>query len=421
MSSTAPAGVPRRVRARARRLLERWQQRDEEHDDEHRYVERAGSTAPKLDWKRCDDGECATLAVPLDRDRSRPGSRSSSRWPREPAEKPDERIGSLLINPGGPGAPGTDFVKPVAAELPASITDRFDIVGWDPRGTGASAPVDCGKKLDYLFDVDTAPDDAGRAGRARRRVASGSRRRARRGSGDLLSHIASIDTVHDMDRIRAALGDEKLTYAGFSYGTYLGALYAAAVPGPGARPAARRCDRPGGPGRRGLDPAGEGVRVVARRVPRRTARDDRAASSTTAATREPRSTRCAPASNARPMRGRRRPDARPDPARHRARRAALLGRGGLQGPRARAGARPSTAIPATMLELFDDYVAARAERQLRGGVAGVPRDLLRWTGPTSIPAAVDALAGPGGAGGAVLRCVERRARACRARTGRSRR
>jgi pimeloyl-ACP methyl ester carboxylesterase len=188
----------------------------------------ASTPAQKLHWKSCDNGQCATLSVPLDE--SRPfGPQVKLALAMEPAKKPDERIGSLLINPGGPGAPGTDFVKPVATELPEAITDRFDIVGWDPRGTGASDPVDCGKKLDYLFDVDTAPADAAESAA----LSAASQRFANAceaGSPNLLPHIASIDTVHDMDRIRAALGDDKLTYAGFSYGTYLGALYAEHYP-----------------------------------------------------------------------------------------------------------------------------------------------------------------------------------------------
>ena len=187
-----------------------------------------GVAAPKLDWKRCADGECATLAVPFDAAQPS-GKQIKLALARVPAKKPDERIGSLLINPGGPGAPGTDFANPVAAQLPASITDHFDIVGWDPRGTGSSSPVDCGKKLDYLFNADTAPDDAAERAElehASERFASECQAR----SGALLSHIASADTVQDMDRIRAALGDKKLTYAGFSYGTYLGALYAARYP-----------------------------------------------------------------------------------------------------------------------------------------------------------------------------------------------
>jgi pimeloyl-ACP methyl ester carboxylesterase len=184
--------------------------------------------ARELDWSDCDEGECATLAVPLD-PADPGGEQIELALARAPAADPEARIGSLLVNPGGPGAPGTDFVESVASALPESITDRFDIVGWDARGTGKSSPVDCGRKLDYHFDVDTAPDDAAEA----TALAEASARFARaceQGSGDLLRHIASIDTVHDMDRIRAAVGDDELSYLGLSYGTYLGALYAQEYP-----------------------------------------------------------------------------------------------------------------------------------------------------------------------------------------------
>lgn len=188
----------------------------------------ANRASSSLKWRDCADGECATLRVPLD-PAAPTGKKIDLALARVQAGKPDERIGSLVINPGGPGAPGTDFVSQVADGLPAAITDRFDIVGWDPRGTGASAPVDCGDKLDYLFDVDTAPDDAAEQAAlaaASKRFADACRQR----SGELLRHVSSLDTVRDLDRIRQVLGDDKLTYAGFSYGTYLGALYAQNYP-----------------------------------------------------------------------------------------------------------------------------------------------------------------------------------------------
>jgi pimeloyl-ACP methyl ester carboxylesterase len=184
--------------------------------------------ASQLDWQSCDDGECATLKVPLDRTQP-DGRQIELALARQQTADPAKRIGSLLINPGGPGASGTDFVQAISGELPKAITDRFDIVGWDPRGTGKSSPVRCGQNIDYLFDIDTAPDDA--AERTALQAASQKFAQAcEQGSGDLLAHIASVDTVHDMESIRAALGDEKLTYAGFSYGTYLGALYAQEYP-----------------------------------------------------------------------------------------------------------------------------------------------------------------------------------------------
>lgn len=190
--------------------------------------ERTASTSDALSWRDCSAGECATLKVPLDA-AAPDGEQIDLALARVRAAKPQERIGSLLINPGGPGAPGTEFVQAVESQLPEAITDRFDIVGWDPRGTGSSSPVDCGKRLDYLFDVDTAPDDPTELAAleaASQRFADTCARR----SGDLLRHITSLDTVGDMDRIRAALREEKLTFAGFSYGTYLGALYAQAYP-----------------------------------------------------------------------------------------------------------------------------------------------------------------------------------------------
>ncbi|MGZ6962941.1 MAG: alpha/beta hydrolase [Acidimicrobiia bacterium] len=185
-------------------------------------------SARALHWTKCGDRECATLRVPLD-PASPGGKQISLALARVRAGKPDERIGSLVVNPGGPGAPGTDFVPSAASDLPKAITDRFDIVGWDPRGSGSSAPVDCGKHLDYLFDVDTAPDNPAEQTAletASRRFAQACEQHSR----ELLSHISSLDTVHDLDRIRKALGEDKLSFAGYSYGTYLGALYAQTYP-----------------------------------------------------------------------------------------------------------------------------------------------------------------------------------------------
>lgn len=133
------------------------------------------------------------------------------------------------MNPGGPGASGVDIASEVRSRLPASIRAAFDVVGWDPRGTGRSAPVRCGRDLDYLFAPDTAPDSAAERDdleRAADRFAAGCARR----SGDLLAHVSSFDTVRDIEAIRAALGERRISYLGYSYGTLLGALYAQAHP-----------------------------------------------------------------------------------------------------------------------------------------------------------------------------------------------
>jgi pimeloyl-ACP methyl ester carboxylesterase len=181
-----------------------------------------------LRWEGCEEGECASLRVPLDP--ARPdGPTIELALARVRARDPDARIGSLLVNPGGPGVGGTGFAAAAASRLPDAVRDRFDVVGWDPRATGRSTRVECGDRLDYLFDVDVAPDDA-----AERAALEAAGRRfadaCAAGSGDLLAHLSTADTVQDMELIRQALGDDRLTYVGFSYGTYLGARYAETFP-----------------------------------------------------------------------------------------------------------------------------------------------------------------------------------------------
>jgi len=188
----------------------------------------AGYVAPPLDWHGCADGECTTLTVPLDYAKPK-GRHIDLAVVRSSTAAAGRRIGSLLVNPGGPGAPGIDLAGYVSAQLPKAITDRFDVVAWDPRGTGTSSPVDCGANLDPVFAPDSSPDDpaelAALEQAAKDMVATCVQR-----SGDLLRHISTADTVQDLDVLRAALGDDRLTYAGFSYGTYIGTLYAQRYP-----------------------------------------------------------------------------------------------------------------------------------------------------------------------------------------------
>lgn len=187
-----------------------------------------GAGAAKLRWHSCGNAECATFQVPLDH--AHPGGKEIAlALGRVRARNADARIGSLLFDLGGPGGPGADAVEHVASALPETISDRFDIVGWDPRGTGRSSPVECGARLDYLFAPDSAPDNPAEAAaleRSARRFARSCDRR----SPQLIRHVATIDTVRDLDRIRAALGESKLSFLGFSYGTYLGAVYAQMYP-----------------------------------------------------------------------------------------------------------------------------------------------------------------------------------------------
>ena len=137
--------------------------------------------------------------------------------------------GSLVFNPGGPGAPGVAFLAAAAASLPGELRDRFDLVAFDPRGVGDSSPVDCVDSLDPVFDESFEPTTpAARADLvdAMRSLAASCAER----SGDLLTHLSTADTVQDLERLRVALGDEQLSFVGSSYGTFLGASYADAYP-----------------------------------------------------------------------------------------------------------------------------------------------------------------------------------------------
>jgi pimeloyl-ACP methyl ester carboxylesterase len=189
----------------------------------------AGGAGAPVRWRQCDGGECAELRVPLDYANPDDGRTIDVALFRVPATEPEARIGSLLMNPGGPGASGVDFVRQVAFAIPDPIRRRFDLVGFDPRGAGETAPVKCRRSLDSLFALDFSPDDAAEEaaldGELQRLVGACERR-----NGDVLPYLSSDSTVRDMDRIRAALGDDGLSYVGFSYGTYLGALYAERFP-----------------------------------------------------------------------------------------------------------------------------------------------------------------------------------------------
>jgi pimeloyl-ACP methyl ester carboxylesterase len=205
---------------------------------------KGGAEAPvdRIAWSPCADGgdlECGVLAVPRDDRSGGAGTDAQDASDatidlallRVPAGDPARRIGSLLVNPGGPGASGVDLAAAARSFLPDAVLDRFDVIGWDPRGVGASAPVDCGSRLDYLFAGDTSPDDAAEwqaLDDASRRFADAC---AARSGPELLGSISTLATVHDMERIRRALGDDQVNYLGFSYGTVLGAVYATLYPG----------------------------------------------------------------------------------------------------------------------------------------------------------------------------------------------
>ena len=188
--------------------------------------------AQKLRWVRCDKiFQCTRLLVPFDY--SRPaGRRFSLPVIKLPASNPAKRIGALLVNPGGPGASGVSYALQARSEIAAPVRARFDIVGFDPRGVGSSVPaVHCltGSQLDSYFATNDMPATAAQLAT----VVSESKLFARgcaRNSAALLPYVGTRDAAQDMDVLRAALGDARLTYLGKSYGTYLGTWYAQLFP-----------------------------------------------------------------------------------------------------------------------------------------------------------------------------------------------
>ena len=182
-----------------------------------------------VDWVACGPGrECTTMSVPADHADPN-GARLSIRVGRVPAGDPSRRIGSLFVNPGGPGASAVDALVPMAESLPRAVTDRFDVVAVDPRGVGRSAPVDCDVPLDPVFDRSFQPTtDQARheLEDALRTVADACATR----HGERLFQVSTADSARDLDIVRERLGEERLSFLGFSYGTYLGALYAAMFP-----------------------------------------------------------------------------------------------------------------------------------------------------------------------------------------------
>lgn len=184
----------------------------------------------QLEWERCDGGECAELEVPVDYDRP-DGETMRLALFRVRAGDDEHRIGSLVLNPGGPGASGVDYAQAADQVVGPKVRRVYDVVGFDPRGVARSEAVDCvdDPGLDALLGLDTSPDDAAErreATRVQKAFAQGCRDRL----GDRLGSVTTANAARDMDVLRAALGDARLNYLGLSYGTQLGATYAQEFP-----------------------------------------------------------------------------------------------------------------------------------------------------------------------------------------------
>ncbi|NUS84016.1 MAG: alpha/beta fold hydrolase [Streptomyces sp.] len=193
-------------------------------------------SAPPLNWGACEgtgldpSQECATLKVPLDY-RDLGGEEISLAVSRVSSAKPGARRGTLLLIPGGPGDPGLDRPSTLGGKLPQSVRDAYDLVSFDPRGVGRSTPVSCGLTHDDLALTRSRPWPAP-DGSITGNVATGRRiaDTCARNGDPVLKSISTINEARDIDRIRQALGEKKLSAWGVSYGTYAGAVYAQMFP-----------------------------------------------------------------------------------------------------------------------------------------------------------------------------------------------
>jgi pimeloyl-ACP methyl ester carboxylesterase len=188
----------------------------------------------KVTWHNCGKNlECAQVRVPLDWNRSW-GATISLSVARHLASKPNQRIGSLFVNFGGPGVAAVPIVKASGEGLDGLLGEgRFDIVGWDPRGTGESTDVSCfqnDKKMEQFWGEEWTLPTTPLSSWLYVPKTIEFARRCTEMSGSLLAHISTADTVRDLDYLRQVVGDPQLNYRGLSYGAFLGQTYANMFP-----------------------------------------------------------------------------------------------------------------------------------------------------------------------------------------------
>jgi pimeloyl-ACP methyl ester carboxylesterase len=179
-------------------------------------------------WDACGGGlQCARVTVPVDYADPGDGTLELA-LVRRPASDPARRIGSLLVNPGGPGASGVRRVERGFTVSP-EVAARFDVIGFDPRGVGGSTPVTCGDAAPAFRAADLDPDSDAE----RRQLAAAAQAVAEECAateGERLGHLGTIEVVHDVEVIRRALGEQQVSFVGLSYGTLIGLLWAEAYP-----------------------------------------------------------------------------------------------------------------------------------------------------------------------------------------------
>jgi pimeloyl-ACP methyl ester carboxylesterase len=189
----------------------------------------SGYYAQEINWQSCNqDFQCATLAVPIDYKKLSTGTFEIALLKYE--ARTSKKLGSLIVNPGGPGGSGVDYAYAAEYIFSQAILDRYDIVGFDPRGVSRSAPIRClnEKELDANNNSDSKPDNE----KEFQQILFDTKRYVEicKDKNKHLTSYVTANVARDMDILREALGDKQLNYMGKSYGTYLGTLYAQFFP-----------------------------------------------------------------------------------------------------------------------------------------------------------------------------------------------
>jgi pimeloyl-ACP methyl ester carboxylesterase len=178
-------------------------------------------------WERCGRFDCGEITVPVDY-HDPAGPTLQVAVIRRRAADPAQRIGTLVMNPGGPGASGIRRVER-GFTLSPEVAARFDIVGFDPRGVGKSTPITCGAAVPAFRATDLSPDDAAER-RAVEAAAKAVADECAATEGPRLGHLGTYEVAHDVEVLRRALGEPQISFVGLSYGTLIGLLWAEAYP-----------------------------------------------------------------------------------------------------------------------------------------------------------------------------------------------
>ena len=186
----------------------------------------------KVAWSKCKAhpaNECADVKVPLDY--KKPGGKTITIAMMKVSAKSGKPIGTLFVNPGGPGGSGIDLAANASEAFSAAVRNKYDIVGFDPRGVGSSTAVDCVSDAELAKIIDTDVDLSTPEGQQTdKAITEQEAKGCKEKSGELLAHVGTESAARDLDVLRGLVGDKKLNYLGFSYGTSLGGMYANLFP-----------------------------------------------------------------------------------------------------------------------------------------------------------------------------------------------